>query len=104
METLASINYNRIYKDLLTKKYPEKLDELKDILKQDTLSEFDVLFIDKTISPDHYGNSGKQRSYCKTTILKILDYQSTHALNNTQLAQHFDVSRNTIAKWRCLFI
>ena len=63
-----------------------------------------VLFIDKTISPDHYGNSGKHRSYCKTTILKILDYQISHALNNTQLAQHFDVSRNTIAKWRRLFI
>ena len=46
----------------------------------------------------------KHRSYSKSDILKILDYQKKNNLNNSQLANHFSLSRNTVAKWKRMFI
>ncbi|HUH25918.1 MAG TPA: helix-turn-helix domain-containing protein [Flavobacterium sp.] len=45
----------------------------------------------------------KYRSYDKATIIEILNYQKKNGLNNTQLANHFKLSRNTVAKWERLF-
>ena len=40
----------------------------------------------------------------KTTILEILQYQKNNNLNNNQLADHFKLSRNTITKWKKIYI
>lgn len=42
----------------------------------------------------------KFKSYKRSDILKILDYQKKHKLNNIQLAKHFKMSRNTITKYK----
>ena len=49
-------------------------------------------------------NSQKFRSYKKSDILNILDYQKENGLNNSQLANHFRLSRNTVSKWKKLFL
>ena len=104
MET--SINYKNIFCDLLTKKYPERLSEFQDILNKDSLNELDVLTISKKLSISKETNTedGKIRSYSQSTILKILDYQKKNRLNNIQLANHFSLSRNTVAKWKKIFL
>ena len=101
-----SPNYKNIYCDLLAKKYPEKLPDFQNILNKDVLNELDILAISKQLSASKETDSenGKYKSYSKSTILKILDYQKKNKLNNVQLANHFSLSRNTIAKWKKVFI
>jgi len=42
----------------------------------------------------------KHHSYSKNDIIQILEYQKKNKLNNSQLANHFKLSRNTITKWK----
>ena len=46
----------------------------------------------------------KFKSYKRSDILKILDYQKKYKLNNSQLANHFNISRNTVTKWKKMFL
>ena len=100
------INYKAIFQDLLTQKHPERLSEFQHILKKNSLDELDILTISEKISTTKKAKSenGKYRSYNKSTILKILDYQKKNQLNNAQLANHFGLSRNTVAKWKKTFV
>lgn len=101
-------DYKTIYTDILNKKYPHKKQDCKNILDKNNISVLDILELNRKI----FGNSDKEtesfnqkhRSYSKTDIIKILDYQKKHNLNNIQLARHFKLSRNTIAKWKKIFI
>ncbi len=45
----------------------------------------------------------KLRSYNEEDILRILQYQKNHNMNNLQVAERFGLSRNTMTKWRRLF-
>ncbi|WP_231128606.1 hypothetical protein [Chryseobacterium vaccae] len=45
----------------------------------------------------------KLRSYNESDILRILNYQKNHRMNNLQVAEHFGMSRNTLTKWRRIF-
>ena len=45
----------------------------------------------------------KHKSYDQETILQILTYQNKEKLNNIQLANHFNLSRNTVSKWKRLY-
>lgn len=100
-------DYKRIYQDMIMKKFPEKADLFSVILKKESLSFFDILTINKLIS----GTQEKEihafdqmlKSYDKGTIKKILEYQKKNNLNNSQLAIHFKLSRNTITKWKKIF-
>ncbi|WP_276963676.1 helix-turn-helix domain-containing protein [Chryseobacterium sp.] len=100
-------NYRLIYNDILKKKFPEKLNECLPILQKERLSSLDVLELNKRI----FGTAEKEkslanqrcRSYKKSDILKILDYQKKNKLNNIQLANHFKLSRNTLTKWKKIF-
>lgn len=97
-------DYKKIYSDLLSKKYPHKSEECSILLNKDDLSILDIINLNKKI----FGNQDveiakenqKHRSYNKETILQILEYQNKNRLNNTQLANHFHLSRNTVAKWK----
>jgi len=94
-------NYKRIYSDILLKKYPEKKDEMISLLEKQNFSGLDVIWLNEKI----FGSdSPRHRSYHKSDILQILDYQKKHSLNNSQLANHFKISRNTITKWKKTFV
>lgn len=98
-------DYNSIYHDILNLKYPHKKDAFHFLTENEKFSAIDVLELNKVI----FGNNGikknqKYRSYNKSDIFKILNYQKQHKCNNSQLATYFNMSRNTITKWRKIFL
>lgn len=100
-------DYKRIYSDLINLKFSDKEDVLEIIKKIDRFSFLDITKINKLIFENStllQKQNQKFRSYDKATILRILDYQKKERLNNTQLGKHFNISRNTISKWKSLFI
>ncbi|TDX86937.1 helix-turn-helix domain-containing protein [Epilithonimonas xixisoli] len=100
-------NYKKIYSDILNRDFPHKIEKCKTLLQKKKLSSLDILELNWKI----FGTSDKEtetfnqkhRSYDKATIKHILNYQRKHQLNNSQLAFHFKLSRNSVAKWKKLF-
>jgi len=103
-----SINYKALYTDIINDLYPDELSLYQDILNKEQLSFFDIsklnrlIFLDKNRSNSKVNQ--KFKSYQEKDILFILDYQKINKLNNTQLAIHFKLSRNTVAKWKKNYI
>lgn len=99
--------YKRIYIDILEKKYPEKKEDCKIFLDKDYLSVCDIIELNRKIfgsqDKDAEDFNQKHRSYNPTDILEILTYQKKNNLNNSQLSDHFKLSRNTISKWKKIF-
>lgn len=99
-------NYKQIYSDILEKKYPLKAEMCKPILEKENLSVIDILKLNKKIfgtqNENHFFNQ-KHRSYSKSDAIHILQYQKKHNLNNTELASHFQLSRNTVTKWKKIY-
>jgi len=100
-------DYKNIYSDILEKKYPHKTEECLPLLrKKKDLSVMDILELNLRIfgtSSETFETNQKHRSYGKSDILQILDYQKRNQLSNSQLARHFKLSRNTVAKWKRIF-
>ncbi|WP_117585895.1 helix-turn-helix domain-containing protein [Chryseobacterium luteum] len=100
-------DYKKIYSDIIERDFPDKKEMCKNILSKTVLSQLDVIEINTLI----FGNASreisisnqKHRSYNKQTILQILEYQQKNCLNNTQLAQHFRLSRNSVTHWKKKF-
>ena len=108
MEMLTP-DYKRIYTDIIAIKFPDKKAECEVLLNKPNLSVLDVIELNSKvfgIAPDRSTElfNQKHRSYRRADILKILDYQKKHLLNNSQLAKHFKLSRNTVAKWKKMFL
>lgn len=99
-------DYKRIYSDLIEEKFPDKK-ECRVILNKEKLSELDIIKLNMILFNDNNKETAvfnqMHRSYNKKTILEILQYQRKNQLNNTQLANHFKLSRNTVAKWKKIF-
>ncbi len=105
-ENNTTPDYKQIYTDIINKKYPHKKKDCESILQKKIISGIDIVELNKRIfgtDREREKLSQKYRSYNKTDILKILDYQKKNKLNNSQLADHFGLSRNTVGKWRKYF-
>lgn len=100
-------DYKTIYKDLIYKKYPEKINLFHLLFNKDFISSIEIVRLNKIlfgyIDSEAKEYNKKLKSYDKRSILNILVFQKKNNLNNTQTAKHFTVSRNTIAKWRKIF-
>lgn len=100
-------DYRRIYTDLVNEKYPEKKEEYKVLLSKEYFSILDVIMFNNILFDKQDKNAlvfnQNHRSYNESTILEILEYQKKNELNNSQLANHFKLSRNSIAKWKKIF-
>ncbi|WP_144282061.1 helix-turn-helix domain-containing protein [Chryseobacterium echinoideorum] len=108
MEKLTP-DYKRIYSDIINIKYPNKKAECQILLAKSNLSVFDIIELNRIIfgstkEKDTEKVNQKHRSYQKSDILKMLNYQKKNKLNNSQLASHFNLSRNSIAKWKKMFV
>ncbi|MFN1218169.1 helix-turn-helix domain-containing protein [Chryseobacterium kwangjuense] len=107
METTRP-NYKKIYEDILRLKRPEKTEECKSILSKARITAKDILMINNIIFPENdrkiVSLNHKHRSYALSDILEILNFQKKNKLNNTQVANHFRLSRNSIAKWKKIFL
>ncbi|PTT21211.1 transposase [Chryseobacterium sp. HMWF028] len=101
-------DYKQIYFDIITKNNSPNKDKCLLILEKESLTFFDILNVNTLI----FGMENKRtlalnqklRSYDKFTILEILEYQKRCCLNNSELANHFRLSRNTITKWKKQFL
>ncbi|MGV0924517.1 helix-turn-helix domain-containing protein [Empedobacter tilapiae] len=104
----TKINYKTLYTDIINDLYPDKILQCQEILNKQDLNILDILELNKLIFGDEHKRNievnQKFKSYSKQDILLILDYQKKHNLNNSQLANHFNLSRNTVAKWKKIFI
>jgi len=97
-------NYKKIYTDLLDRKYPEKKQACESILNKTIIESLDVIRLNELIfnknNKDLLKKNQSFKSYDKDTVINILKYQKENGLNNIQLASHFKLSRNTVAKWK----
>ncbi|MFC3756752.1 helix-turn-helix domain-containing protein [Chryseobacterium tructae] len=96
-------DFRQIYLDIITSKHPDKYDQCKDLLEKRELFVMDILKINMFIFSSSEKNSQKYRAYQKSDILQILDFQKKNKINNTQLAAHFKMSRNTITRWKKIY-
>lgn len=100
-------DYRMIYKDIIQVKFPELLPEYEGLLQKEYLNFFEI----KALNERLFGVKNKEqqllehryRSYDKQTILRMLRYQKEHKLNNSQLVNHFKLSRNTVTHWIKVF-
>lgn len=92
--------YQKIYSDILDKKFPHLKEKFAALLSKSDFSVLDVILLNKKIFGTTEKDSQIYRSYKPEDILYILDYQNKKKLNNSQLAAYFKLSRNTITKWK----
>ena len=97
-------NYKKIYWDLIIRKLPERLGEFENYFTKKQFSVLDIIKINNKLfaSSDRATKefNGRHLSYDKSTIKEILEYQEKNGLNNSQMEREFNISRNTIAKWK----
>ena len=107
MKKKSQPNYKRIYSDIIDHKFPHKKAECEKLMKKKILSAIDIMELNKRIFGTQDQNikkmNQKLRSYNPSDILRILDYQKSHRMNNLEVAEHFGLSRNTMTKWRRIF-
>lgn len=101
-------DYKKIYTDLITQKYPHMMDKCRSFLEKDHLMTYDVLKLSLMITgkddDETRSFNARHKSYDTTTILRILDHQKKYKCSNLQLASYFNLSRNTVTKWRKMFL
>ncbi|AYZ12777.1 helix-turn-helix domain-containing protein [Chryseobacterium arthrosphaerae] len=96
-------DYQKIYFDYIQSKSPEKMKQCEFFFQKKKVTSLDVIKIN-TIIFGYEKDSLKNRSFSALDITYILAYQKKKKLNNKQLAVHFKLSRNTVAKWKKIFI
>ncbi|KMQ62716.1 transposase [Chryseobacterium sp. BLS98] len=100
-------DYKKIYMDIINNKYPQKRILCETILNKRQFSVLDVIRLNALIFGtedfERFVSNQKHRSYDESTVIEILDYQKHNKLNNTQTADYYNISRNTIAKWKKVF-
>ncbi|SIR55723.1 hypothetical protein SAMN05880573_1277 [Chryseobacterium sp. RU33C] len=104
MSTLP--NYKKIYTDMISMKYPHKMEECQEILNRNKINSLDVIILNNILLGRDQNSiklNSNLRSFDKDSIVFMLEYQVRHNLNNLQLAAHFNLSRNTVTKWKRIF-
>lgn len=101
-------DYNKIYTDLIEKKFPEKKKEFAHLLSKEIKNSLQLIKINDLIFKDQNEEikilNQKLRSYDEESIKQILKYQTLNKLNNQQTAIQFKLSRNTVAKWKKIYL
>ncbi|RXM50619.1 MULTISPECIES: helix-turn-helix domain-containing protein [unclassified Chryseobacterium] len=100
-------NYIKIFSDIIEFKFPQKKNQDFPLLQKDSLSALEVIKMNKMVFDTTENNEDmnqKHRCYDEETIRNILEYQRKNKFNNIQLAKHFKLSRNTVSKWRKIFL
>lgn len=98
-------NYKAIYNDILKSLTSDVSEKTTQIMSKEQLSISDVIRLNNLIFSNETRNNNNQkfRSYDKVTILEILEFQKKNGFNNSEVAQHFKLSRNSVAKWKKTF-
>lgn len=103
----TSINYKKIYADMLKSDTSKTKKEYTEFFKKEQLNALDVIELNEKIfgikDKESEQFNQRHRFYNPSAILEILEYQKKNRLNNLQLAKHFKLSRNTVSKWKKMF-
>ena len=94
-----SINYKKIFQDILDLKFPEKQELYTIVLEREINDSYDVLSLNRLIFGDE-NKENKNKSYDPSTISKVLKYQEENNLSNIETARKFNLSRNTVSAWK----
>ena len=103
IQRINTPDYKRIYNDIIDEKFPHLREQCNAMLAKNEFSVLDVIEINQTL----FGTSEishKYISYQRSDIMEILSFQKKNKLNNVQTALYFKLSRNTIAKWKKIYI
>lgn len=97
---MSGPNYKLIFEDILNDLYPEKKELCTKILSKENLNIFDILTLNKIIFGNSLNNlNNKFKTYSEEEILYILKFKKINKLKNIEVAEHFNLSRNTVTKW-----
>jgi len=99
-------NYHNIFRDIIEKKFPEKTSACERLLSKRELSIIDIMAINNRIFGSDKATevfNQQHKSYSESDIRQILNHQKKHQLNNSQLAQHFKLSRTTVTRWKKIY-
>jgi len=100
-------NYTTIYRDLITDKFPDKLNasEIKKFFSRSEHTNLEVIQINNFIYNyrSNISENQKLKAYDKESIFKILKYQKANSLSNTYISIQYKLSRNTVAQWKKWF-
>ena len=98
-------DYKAIYNAILNSLTSDVSEKTTQIMSKEQLSLSDVIRLNNLIFSNETRNNNNQkfRSYDKVTILEILEFQKKNGFNNSEVAQHFKLSRNSVAKWKKTF-
>ncbi|WP_313376239.1 transposase [Chishuiella sp.] len=86
-------HYSKIYEKILKRKKIKKK-----VNKQMTTK--DVLALSKIINPNNQEKNQKHKSYDLEFIHEVLNDQLKNNYTNTEVAQKYNLSKNTITKWK----
>ncbi|KFF15751.1 hypothetical protein [Chryseobacterium sp. JM1] len=92
-------DYVKIFSDIVSKKFPEKISRCKYLLEKKKLSSLEVITLNHILFHDGETNN-EHKSYDDESIAKILEYQRKNNMTNTAIASVFKLSRNTLAAWK----
>lgn len=100
-------HYKKIFIDMILYKFPEKKCIIQDFIFKKELSTLDIISLNeklfKNTDLEDTKFNQQHKSYDKDTIFSILDFQKENRMGNTELAKHFNLSRNTVTKWKQKF-
>jgi len=100
----AQPNYQKLYKEITERFHKEKNNLVTMYLEKEEWTSLDVITVNDLLfnrkRNEELEFNAKCKSYDELSINKILNYQKQYRLNNTQLANHFKLSRNTVAGWK----
>lgn len=103
MEETIRPNYKKLYMDMLDWKYPDKKEVCANVLKKRKLEALDVITLNTMIFGERKSHQ-KHKSYDQNSILEILAYQKNNPCSNKELSDLFKISRNTITKWKRIYV
>lgn len=104
MEKSKTVNYKRIFFDLINQKFPHRQKQYQHYFLKERFTQLDVIEINQNLfgHTDNYDfeTNQKFKSYALEDVYRILEYQKKNGLTNTELARKFHLSRNTVAAWK----
>lgn len=106
-KNLAAPDYRKIYTDMIEMKYQEKKESCKALLDRPNISFLEIIEIERKLMGVNISDpedNGKFRAYDDKAIIQILKYQKKNRLTNIDLSREFKISRNSIAKWKKMFV
>ena len=95
-------DYYKIFKDMVVQEFPGKINEIEK-LKKNNPTVFDIFSVNEklfdTKTEKQKKIQQKYRVYNEHTVISILRFKRKKNMNISQLAVHFNISKNTLKKW-----